>query len=113
MPCSLRSNDCCRGETTFLNMTYFLFNGAPGERAVPEGFVTCPVCNPHWTGSLTDSAHGPRVAGRDGAMTHINRECSTVGQAPHLLTSHTVHYNPAQVPCRVTRSDRPEMVHKN
>jgi len=44
--------------------------------------------------------------------THINRGRTTVGLAPHLLSSHTVHYNPAEVPCRVTRSDRPEMVHE-
>jgi hypothetical protein len=66
MPCSVRLNDCCRGEKTFLTMIYFLFNGAPGEHPVPEGFVTCPSYNPDWTGSLTDSVHGWRAAMEQG-----------------------------------------------
>jgi len=31
MPCSVRLNDCCRREKTFPTMTYFKFDGAPGE----------------------------------------------------------------------------------
>ena len=79
MPCSVRLNDCCRGEKTFLTMIYFLFNGAPGEHPVPEGFVTCPSYNPDWTGSLTDSVHGWRAAMEQA--THINRGRTTVGLA--------------------------------
>ena len=110
MPCSVKLNDCCRREKTFQTMSYFQFNGAPGEHPGPRG--SSPSSTPIWTGSLTGPAEGPRVAGRDGAETHINRGRTPVGLAPHLLTSHTVHYNPAEVPCRVTRSDRPEMVHE-
>jgi hypothetical protein len=111
MLCSVKLNDCCRREKTFLTMSYFKFNGAPGEHAGREGLVTRPSYNPHWKGCSTGSTRGPRVAGRDGTTKHINRGRSTIGLAQHLLTSHTVHYNPGQVPCRVTRSDRPEMVH--
>jgi hypothetical protein len=35
---------------------------------------------------------------------HMHREHSTVGPAPHPLTSHTVHYSAAEVPCRVAHA---------
>jgi hypothetical protein len=93
-------------------MTFYLFNDAPGEHVGPEGFVTCPTYNPHWTASSPVRRRRSTDGGRDRAKkTHSNRGRSTVGRAAHLLTSHTVHYNPAQVPCGVIRSDRPEMVH--
>jgi hypothetical protein len=63
MPCSVRLNDCCRREQTSPTMTYFQFNGAPGEHPGPEGFVT--LVNPHLDGFFDRSRRrstdcGPR-----------------------------------------------------
>jgi hypothetical protein len=46
MRCSVRLNNCCRGKKTFLTMSYFPFNGAPGEHAGPEGSLPGPVQPP-------------------------------------------------------------------
>jgi hypothetical protein len=77
----VRLNDCYRREKTFPTMSYFQFNGALDEHPGPEGFVTRPRTTPIWTASLTAPAEGPRIAGRDGARTHINRGRTTVGLA--------------------------------
>jgi hypothetical protein len=47
MLCSVRLNECCRGEKTIPTMTCFLFNGAPVERAGLEVLVTQPSGNTH------------------------------------------------------------------
>ena len=113
MPCSVRLNDCCRREKTFPTMTSFKFDGAPGEHPGPEGFVTRPSHNPHWACCLTGPS--PRVHGWRASMERERTSTEgvplSVGHAI-FLSSHAVHYNPIQVPCRVTRSDRPEMVHE-
>ena len=112
MPYSVRLNDCCRREKTFPTMTYFKFDGAPGEHPGHPRGSHPPLAQPP-LGMLFDRSL-PRVHGwRPRWSKDAHRPEGVPLSVGHgiFLSSHTVHYNPVQVPRRVTRSDRPEMVH--
>lgn len=46
MPCSVKLNDCTRGQKTFLNITHFTFNGAPGKHSGRGGSFPRPWGSP-------------------------------------------------------------------
>jgi hypothetical protein len=48
MPCSVRLNDCGRGEKSFLTSTHFRFNSAQGKRPGRGGFVSSWIRQPLW-----------------------------------------------------------------
>jgi hypothetical protein len=61
----VKLNDCFRREKTFLTMTDFQFNGAPGEHPGPEGFSDNPHSDRFFDRSRRRSTDGGRRWSKD------------------------------------------------